>query len=205
MVVLYWEVEARGLTVPSHFVQKCDKCYYKVRQVLLQSATSVITKCDKCYYKVRQVLLQSATSVITKCDKCYYKVRQVLLQSATSVITKYTNRYPSPQFSLRAAICPRYPGERRMMVTRGWGGVLEFARTSESMPAVTCPSVRVRSSENMRQFCASSGFIAFAQKGHLFTGYFLGRSVSRFAFGVGAPKFAYASRSSAQRCRLSMS
>ena len=41
---------------------------------LLQSATSVITKCDsffitkcdKCYYKVRQVL-QSAT-IITKCD-----------------------------------------------------------------------------------------------------------------------------------------
>ena len=51
----------------------------------LQSATSVITKCNKCYYKVRQVLLQSATSVITKCDKCYYKVRQVLLQSATGI------------------------------------------------------------------------------------------------------------------------
>ena len=33
--------------------------YYKVRPALLQSATG-ITKCDKCYYKVRQVL-QSAT------------------------------------------------------------------------------------------------------------------------------------------------
>ena len=33
--------------------------YYKVRQALLQSATG-ITKCDKCYYKVWQVL-QSAT------------------------------------------------------------------------------------------------------------------------------------------------
>ena len=55
----------------SYFIIKCDKRYYKVRQVL-QSATSVITKCDKCYYKVRQVL-QSATSVITKCDR-YYKV-----------------------------------------------------------------------------------------------------------------------------------
>ena len=41
--------------------------YYKVRQVLLQSATAF--------------LLQSATSVITKCDR-YYKVRR-LLQSAT--------------------------------------------------------------------------------------------------------------------------
>ena len=55
--------------------------YYKVRQVLLQSATAFfITKCGKCYYKVRQVLqsvtilLQSATG-ITKCDD-YHKVRQ---------------------------------------------------------------------------------------------------------------------------------
>ena len=38
-----------------------------MRKALLQSASSVITKCDKRYYKVRQVL-QSATSVITKCD-----------------------------------------------------------------------------------------------------------------------------------------
>ena len=59
--------------------------YYKVRQVLLQSATafflqsatSVITKCDSFF--------------ITKCDKCYYKVWQVLqsvtilLQSATGI------------------------------------------------------------------------------------------------------------------------
>ena len=42
----------------SYFITKCDKCYYKVRQVL-QSVT---------------VLLQSATG-ITKCDD-YYKVRQ---------------------------------------------------------------------------------------------------------------------------------
>ena len=40
--------------------------YYKVRQVFLQSATSVIKKCD---------------DVITKCDRCY-KMRR-LLQSAT--------------------------------------------------------------------------------------------------------------------------
>ena len=54
-------------TIYFKFITKCDKCYYKVRQLF--------------YYKVRQVLLQSAT-VITKCDnfitKCnwYYKVRQ---------------------------------------------------------------------------------------------------------------------------------
>ena len=54
-------------------LQSAMVCYYKVRQLF--------------YYKVRQVLLQSAT-VITKCDsfitKCdrYYKVRR-LLQSAT--------------------------------------------------------------------------------------------------------------------------
>ena len=58
--------------------------YYKVRQVLLQSATAFfITKCDKCYYKVRQVLqsvtilLQRATG-IAKCDD-FYKVRQYMV------------------------------------------------------------------------------------------------------------------------------
>ena len=48
--------------------------------ILLPGATSVITKCDW-YYKMRRVLLQSATD-ITKCDECYNKVRQIL-QSAT--------------------------------------------------------------------------------------------------------------------------
>ena len=68
--------------------------YYKVRQVLLQSATAFfITKCDGLLSQsATTVLLQSATSVITKCDRYYkvwqfyYKVRQVL-QSAT-IITK---------------------------------------------------------------------------------------------------------------------
>ena len=68
--------------------------YYKVRQVLLQSATAFfITKCDGLLLQsATAFLLQSATSVITKCDRYYkvwqfyYKVRQVL-QSAT-IITK---------------------------------------------------------------------------------------------------------------------
>ena len=57
--------------------------YYKVRQVLLQSATAFfITKCDGLLLEsAAAFLLQSATSVITKCDR-YYKVRR-LLQSAT--------------------------------------------------------------------------------------------------------------------------
>ena len=60
-----------GFTYPPtlyfKFITKCDKCYYKVRQLF--------------YYKVRHVLLQSVTG-ITKCDnfiaKCdrYYKVQQ---------------------------------------------------------------------------------------------------------------------------------
>ena len=47
-------------TIYFKFITKCDKCYYKVRQVLqrvtilLQSATG-ITKCDD-YYKVRQYM-----------------------------------------------------------------------------------------------------------------------------------------------------
>ena len=84
--------------------------YYKVRQVLLQSATAFllqsatgITKCNDyykvrqlfllqtamvCYHKVRQLFYYKVRQVITKCDnfitKCnrYYKVRR-LLQSAT--------------------------------------------------------------------------------------------------------------------------
>ena len=57
--------------------------YYKVRQVLLQSATAFfITKCDGLLLQsATACLLQSATSVITKCDR-YYKVRR-LLQSVT--------------------------------------------------------------------------------------------------------------------------
>ena len=57
--------------------------YYKVRQVLLQSATAFfIPKCDGLLLQsatafllqsATAFLLQSATSVITKCDS-YYKV-----------------------------------------------------------------------------------------------------------------------------------
>ena len=54
---------------------KCDSFfYYKVRwSVITKCDSFFITKCDKCYYKVRQVLqsvtilLQSSTG-ITKCD-----------------------------------------------------------------------------------------------------------------------------------------
>ena len=53
--------------------------YYKVRQVLLQSATAFLLQSAMvCYYKVRQLF--------------YYKVRQVL-QSAT-IITKYDSAAP---------------------------------------------------------------------------------------------------------------
>ena len=67
--------------------------YYKVRQLLLQSARAFfITNCDGLLSQsATAFLLQSATG-ITKCDRYYkvrqfyYKVRQVL-QSAT-IITK---------------------------------------------------------------------------------------------------------------------
>ena len=61
---------------------------YKVRQLfLLQSAMVCYKVRQFFYYKVRQVLLQSATGItkcdnfITRCDR-YYKVRR-LLQSTT--------------------------------------------------------------------------------------------------------------------------
>ena len=87
-------------TIYFKFITKCDKCYYKVRQLfLLQSAMVCYYKARQLfYYKVRQVLLQSATSVITKYDRYYkvwqfyYKVRQVL-QSAT-IITKCDSKGP---------------------------------------------------------------------------------------------------------------
>ena len=79
----------RPPTIYFKFITKCDKCCYKVRQLFLSQSTMI------CYYKVRQlfdykvrqVLLQSATGItkyenfITKCDR-FYKVRR-LLQSAT--------------------------------------------------------------------------------------------------------------------------
>ena len=63
-------------TIYFKFITKCDSvCYYKVRwSVITKCDSFFITKCDKCYYKVRQVLqsvtilLQSATIIITKCD-----------------------------------------------------------------------------------------------------------------------------------------
>ena len=77
-------------TIYFKFITKCDKCDYKVRQLfLLQSAMVCYYKVRQLfYYKVRQVLLQSATG-ITKCDnfitKCddYYKVRQYTLCNNT--------------------------------------------------------------------------------------------------------------------------
>ena len=57
----------------SYFITKCDKFYYKVRQVLqsvtvlLQSATG-ITKCDD-YYKVRQ---NTPSVVLALLRACYF-------------------------------------------------------------------------------------------------------------------------------------
>ena len=87
--LLYYYYTACPPTIYFKFITKCDKCYYKVRQLfLLQSAMVCYYKVRQLFhYKVRQVILQSATGItkcdnfITKCDR-YYKVRR-LLQSAT--------------------------------------------------------------------------------------------------------------------------
>ena len=78
-------------------ITKCDSFfYYKVRwSVITKCDSFFITKCDKCYYKVRQVLqsvtilLQSATG-ITKCDD-YYKVRQYMCHWMNVLIFTWTN------------------------------------------------------------------------------------------------------------------
>ena len=74
--------------------------YYKVRQVLLQSATAIfVTKCDGLLLQsATAFLLLSVTSVITKCDR-YYKVRR-LLQSAT-VHTSLVNILNWAQYLLK--------------------------------------------------------------------------------------------------------
>ena len=71
--------------------------YYKVRQVLLQSATGItkcdnfITKCDR-YYKVRRLLQSATVNFITKCNGLLLQsATAFLLQSTTSVITMCDN------------------------------------------------------------------------------------------------------------------
>ena len=66
----------------SFFITKCDKCYYKVRQVLLQSAAD-ITKCDNFITKCGRYYRQSAT-IITRCDSTY-----VTLTHAVSEVIIY--------------------------------------------------------------------------------------------------------------------
>ena len=76
-------------------ITKCDKCYNKLWQVLLQSVTSVVKK-------VWQVLLQSVTSVITKCDR---KLSHLLLFLIPEFIFFALNFFQvSPSASVRRAI-----------------------------------------------------------------------------------------------------
>ena len=96
-------------TIYFKFIIKCDKCYYKVRQLfLLQSAIVCYYKVRQLFqYKVRQVLLQSATAFfITKCDSLLLQSATALsVQSATSVITKCDRNYKMWQFITK---CDRY-------------------------------------------------------------------------------------------------
>ena len=99
-------------TICFKFITKCDKYYYKVRQLF--------------YYKVRQVLLQSTTG-ITKCDnfitKCddYYKVQQYTSTHGYPTIWtreaddshELTNQLTScghfePRLSLLVSSCKRF-------------------------------------------------------------------------------------------------
>ena len=79
----------------SFFITKCDKCYYKVRQVLqsvtilLQSAT-IITKCDSTeaarvtatLYFSNRYLVRSSGDCLTKpkCTECFWKVSSISLR-----------------------------------------------------------------------------------------------------------------------------
>ena len=63
-------------TMHFKFITECNKCSYKVRQLILLQRAMV------CYFKVRQLFF-------TKCVKCFYKVRQVL-RSATIIFRRAT-------------------------------------------------------------------------------------------------------------------
>ena len=68
VVVVVVDDDTSWFTCPStihfKFLTKCDKCHYKVRQLLFLQ--SVIF----CYYKVRQLFITSAAG-ITKCDRTW--------------------------------------------------------------------------------------------------------------------------------------
>ena len=82
-------------TIYFKFITKCDKCYYKVRQVLqsvtilLQSAT-IITKCDSTeaarvtatLYFSNRYLVRSSGDCFTKpkCTECFWKVSSISLR-----------------------------------------------------------------------------------------------------------------------------
>ena len=52
-----------------HFILPTGAASDVVKSVTTKCNSFFITECDKCNYKVRQVLLQSATD-IAKCDNC---------------------------------------------------------------------------------------------------------------------------------------
>ena len=95
--------------------------YYKVRwSVITKCDSFFITKCDKCYYKVRQVLqsvtilLHSATG-ITKCDD-YYKVRQYTREGHTRRVSPTRARFfwcPLSSKRTQATIVPKSGRGRR--------------------------------------------------------------------------------------------
>ena len=88
------------------FITKCDKCYYKVRQLfLLQSAMVCYYKLRQLFYcKVRQVF-QSVTILIQSAD--YYKVRQHIVYLARCVavlIIKNIHLYMNPRLTFYRGI-----------------------------------------------------------------------------------------------------
>ena len=101
-----WEIGAENRSVEFyyyHYYCCCGRQWWYLLLalfVLWPSILSVITKCNKCYYKVQQVLLQSTTSVITKYNSLFYcKVRwSVITKCESFFITKCDKTPPPPPF-----------------------------------------------------------------------------------------------------------
>ena len=138
-------------TIYFKFITKCDKCYYKVRQpFLLQSAMVCCYKVRQLfYYKVRQVLLQSATGItkrdnfITKCNR-YCKVRRLLQSATVHHVTCMVHPSHAPRYSCRVK-----PMSNEWRAPPGGGGARKSSGRFKTQPKYIKDTCSLR---NRRRF-----------------------------------------------------
>ena len=88
--LVYYKVRWTVITnCDSFFITKCDKVYYKLRQVL-QSAM-IITNCDSTHVTVqlKGLTVMSWTAVEFQCNFCFVSENQLLPEQACLFIALY--------------------------------------------------------------------------------------------------------------------